>query len=419
MRKKILGTYKKIEDSLLFNKKLEMDISTHLSQIVSKAYTQSLQQSEKGFCFKFSLPIIAVLKLYNLLSLDKVAVKNSFAVDWGPGAASNYMHSDPYYQILLLLIYYGLKHKKPDITEKALFIFLMKIWNGRLSKYIKYCNPKIMTYVVSSMNQRFIVAKYDSPLFMIRDYFIPTLLKKYSSYILKDPAGKHGLKHLLEQSFTRMAQLFVQNTGLNPETGKVEKRGGLLPLYMKAKEEWQEISNPSFVTDEEKDKYEYYLSISDREVIINKIADYITTNPNIVYSKVVLNTIYKQVNVRKQLIDLISEKIHTYELHDQIYELILLMFERLDIQSKDDIKRSDLFSDVKKKIISSKNNVTVNKIRRLANYILNYIFEKAKIIYSGKPLKVEMYSQPFQGELRSVVYYILLFDIKKFISSNV
>jgi hypothetical protein len=151
----ILDISKKIETNLLMDRSLEQKVFVELSKMVSSAYQHAMHQTELSYCFKFNLPFSAVTKrLYKLLDISNEEVFAAFKKDWGTNAMKNHMHKDPYYQMLLLLIYYGIKNKKPQITENALFILLMKMWNGRRERYIKFCDPKIMNYVVSTLNKK-------------------------------------------------------------------------------------------------------------------------------------------------------------------------------------------------------------------------------------------------------------------------
>ncbi len=404
---KIAKINEEIEEILLIDKTLEYKVYTELAKMVSSATTHSLHQTDQGWCFKFNIPITPVNKLFKLINLDPKKVFEAYKKDWGKPAMTNKMHSDPYYQILLLLVLYGLKNKKHQFTESALFIILMKIWNGRKAHYLPYCDPKIMNYIVSNMNKKYIANKHDGPLFAIKDYFIPTLLKKYSRNILANPGKKDALQRLFEQAWSRMSQMFVQNKITNISTGIRENTGGFLPLYKKAKEEGSAINTPMIQNDEDEMSL---MSINDREKISSDIADYIVSNNNITYSSGFINTLKKYTNTKKQTIELIASGIHSYDFYDQIEELILLFLVRLNIHKKEKLCKPEIYSDIKKKIISSKNNKEVLKIRRISDHIIESIFKKNQL---DKAFKV--HSGLYQNRTRSVLYYLVFNDMKKIV----
>jgi len=157
---KVVEIYEQMNNTLGNDRNLVNQLFLELSKIVSVAYSQSMANTDESYCFKFSLPITAVTKLYTLLKLDQATVGKAFQNDWKyPNSAM--MYNDPYYHILLLLVYYGLKNKNELITKHALTILLMKIWNGRKSKYLKYCDKNVMNYVVTHMvNNKHLVVKY-------------------------------------------------------------------------------------------------------------------------------------------------------------------------------------------------------------------------------------------------------------------
>ena len=267
----IIDVSKKIEEKLLLDRNLEQQVFFEISKIVSEAYQHSMAQSGKGYCYKFNLPFNAVTKkLYKLLDLTNEEVFKAFKKDWGQGAMKNRMHKDPYYQILLLLIYYGIKNNKKVITENAFFILLMKLWNGRKEKFIRYCDEKTMNYVVANMSKKFVITKYDGPLFLLKDYFVPTLLKKYSQQIKTDPAGRLGLRRLFEQSWSRIRQIFVFNKQRNLASGKDEYTGGIAPLYYQAKREGAKLDTTSIGKNEDSEQIDL-MSVNEREDIARSI----------------------------------------------------------------------------------------------------------------------------------------------------
>ena len=111
----------------LLDKKIERRIYTEMTKIISTAYSQNIA-SDESFCFKFSLPLVPVNNFYKTLHLDPKEVDKAIHADWGKTLTK--MHSDPYYQILLLFIYYGVTEKKEMFAKSALMILLMKIYRN-------------------------------------------------------------------------------------------------------------------------------------------------------------------------------------------------------------------------------------------------------------------------------------------------
>jgi len=403
----ILTLNEKIEEVLLSDRTLEQKVFVELTKMISSAYQHAMQQTELNYCFKFNLPYAGVSKrLYKIIGITPEETFKGFKEDWGKSAMTNNMHKDSYYHILLLLMYYGLKNKKQQIVENSFFILLMKIWNGRREKYMPvYCDPKIMAYVISNMNKKYITAKFDSPLFMLKDYFVPTLLKKYTSNILRNPGNNEGLKRIFEQSWARIVQLWANNKQTNLKTGKSENIGGLLPLYMKAHQDGSALKSITGSDDDEAS----YMSVNEREIIANDISDFITTTNN-KYSQTYMNSLYRITNVNQKTIPILIDGLHDYSLFDDINDLVLLLLSRLNINDKQDICKFDIYSRMKKMVISSKNNIEVQKIRRLCNHILNKIFIKKQI-----DIKVEKMTLPSQGKIRNLILILILTNIKKLI----
>ena len=160
---------------------------------------------------------------------------------------------------------------------------LMKIWNGRKVRYIKFCDKKVMKYVTTHMvTKKHSVSKFDSPISLLHDYYVPTLTNKYGPEIKRNPIK---LKRLFEQMFSRINQLFIFNPRRNLVTGKNEAQGGLLPLYMKAKQEGMSISSPSINMGDDEPGFDQFSTVHIRDEMTNDIADYITMNPNPKYPK--------------------------------------------------------------------------------------------------------------------------------------
>lgn len=388
------------EDKLapqLQDKQKETLVFTELAKMVTNAYTQNMA-SDESFCFKFNLPLSAVDNLYKILSLNPVEVGLTFKADWGNTLTA--MHKDPYYQILLLLVYHGIIQKKEPFAKNALMIILLKIWNGRKSKFFKFCDKRVMKYVVSKMlTNRHGISKFENVVSLLKDHSVPTILAKYGPEVENDISK---LKRLFEQTYARIFQLFIFNPKTNLLTGKKEAMGGLLPLYMKARAEGLYITKPNMRRgeDESAPGFEEYATTHNRDEIVNKTVDFIVMN-KISYPINLLADINKKTNVSAKVIEQILNGVHDHNNFDILHNLVVLFLSRCNIVSVDDICNNNFSANIQKNIISSKNNDEINKIQRLIDSLLEKIFrEKLQIRFDN-------YSVVHKIKIRNVIIFAL------------
>jgi hypothetical protein len=381
----------------LQDKKIETLIFTELTKMVSASYTSNMA-SDESFCFKFNLPLIAVNNFYKILNLNPVEVNLSFKSDWGSTLTA--MHTDPYYQILLLLIYHGIITKKENITKNALMVLLLKIWNGRKSHFFKYCDKRVMKYVISRMlTNRHILSKYENPVTLLQDYFVPTLLSKYAPEIHQDI---FKLKRLFEQSYARIFQLFIFNPRTNLQTGKQEAQGGLLPIYMKAREEGLYITTQGQKQqdDENVSGYEDFATTHNRDEIVDKTTDFMVMN-KVLYPINIITEINRKTNVSVKIIEKILAALNEHKNIEIIQNLLVLILSRCNVTSVTDICKGNFSTLIQKNVISSKNNDEANKIQRLLDVLLERIFkEKLDINFNN-------YSVVHKIKIRNVIIFAI------------
>lgn len=410
---KIADLYNDLQQQLHADPRLERQVYQEISRFVSQAFSQSMS-SDEGYCFKFNLPMTGVKKLYNLMDIDEKEVFNAYKKDWGRGAMTNQMHSDPYYQILLLITYYGIKENKEHLYKNAMLLCLMKIWNGRKVRYIKYCDKKIMKYVTTYMvTKKHGVSKFDSPISLLHDHYVPTLFKKYAPEIKRNPIR---LKALFEQMYSRINQLFVFNPRTNLTTGKKEAQGGLLPLYMKAREMGMSISSPSIgFGDDDEIGFDQHSTVHVRDEITNDVVDYITMNPNPSYPHTLIQFFNDKFNIKEATIKSILKSIHNHQYHEFLSDLISIILSRTNVSDKIDVCKPNFLNVVKRSIISSKNNEDTKRIQTICNMLLKQIFDNNLKDDTGRPLtKVyERYSDVTQIHIRNVLIYGIIYNIKK------
>ena len=392
---------------------LERNLVLELSKIVSTANMQAIN-SDEGYCFRFNLPIIPVGKLPKMMNITQQEIYKAFETDWKADAMKNNMYNNSYYQILLIIVVYGILYDKESIAKLALLIIMFKLWNGRKTNFLKWCDKNIMRYVVSNMcTKRHLFAKYDDPFSLLKNHSVITLLNKYSSEIKRDP-GKMS-QRLFSQAWSRLHQQWVSNKKEDIYTGKKMAQGGILQLYIKAKEEGMSISSISSngINDEEGMAFDSYTSISNRDEIITQTTEYITMNPSQKYSQQFLSTINSDTKVSTKVIETILKSIHNHQFYDLLHDIISVMLSSLNVMSKEDICNQTFLDNIKKKVMSSKNNDDARKLQILCFKLLGDIFKKSfSVEYSE-------YSNVQQIQLRKVIIYGIYYNIRKSICKSI
>ena len=385
----------------LQDKQKEMLVYTELSKMVTNAYTSNMA-SDESFCFKFNIPLAGVNNLYKILNLNPIEVGLIYKADWGNILTA--MHKDPYYQILLLLVYHGVIQKKDAFARNALMVLMLKIWNGRKSHFFKFCDKRVMKYVIAAMlTNRHHTSKFENPVTLLKDHFVPTILEKYAPEVRNDISK---LKRLFEQTFARVVQIFAQNKRTNLQTGKPEAQGGLLPLYMKARSEGLYLSTPNASAGEEGGApgFEEFETTHNRDEIVSKTTDFIIMN-KISYPTSLISEINQKTNVSSKIIDQILTSLHDHSNFEVIQNLIVLILSRCNISSIGDICKSEFSANIQKNVISSKNNEETNKIQRLVDILLEKVFrEKLQIRFDN-------YSVVHKIKIRNVIIFALEYNL--------
>lgn len=391
--------------------KVEAKIFSELLKCISPAY--DAVSSDEGYCYKFNLPTNIVLNLFNILDLNPKEVENDLAEDWEVPPSAK-MYRDSYYQILLCLIYYGILKNKKALIENCTLILFFKLWNGRKAKWFSYCDKNIMKYVVSHLcTNKHIFSKYDNPFSMIKDYFVKTLLSKYSDEIKKNPAK---LKYFFSQCWARIDRLFAYNFRTDLATGQKKAQGGLLPLYMAAKEQGMSISTLSgssimSMDGEEQSAFDEYSSIHNREEIVNTTCDHITMSVKPVYSQEFIDDLRTTYKVKSELISNILQEMHNHKYYEDLRDIVIIILSKTNIQQKHDICIPTYYFEVKKTILSSKNTIDTKKIKAASDNILKNIFEDLNLDHST-------YSDVYKIRIRAVLINGIVYNMKKVNCNN-
>lgn len=379
-------------------------LQSNLISIISNASIQAMN-SDQGYCFKFAIKANDYKNILNILQLTNNDLYDAFSNDWGGDAMKNHMHSDPYYHLFLLLLFFGLKENNKKISESALSCVFFKLWNGRKTTFFQYCNKDIMKYVTTYMcNRKHLANKYDTPYELIQNYFVPTVLKKYSDMILKGP---NGLKRIFEQSYTRLRQMFVSRPRVDLQTGKKVSDGGLLPLYKKAHAEGKSMSNIRVYNDEDSPaKFGDYMSASNLDSIVNSTVEQIVMNPNKKYSNVFIENLRKEYRVKKSVIELLATQLHNHEYHDQLHDIYTIILNKMEIVDKDQICSPSFSNDIRKKVMSSKNNKSAIALEKEIMTLLEDMLQKTI------QRSLTEYSNVFHIQLRKMIIRILIYNLK-------
>lgn len=396
----ISNLYDHIENEFNQNKNLISQISTLLSNLESKV-ARAAEISTKGYCSKFTLPSTQVSSLFKLLNLEKSDVSGAFKKDWGyPKTAK--MHSDPYYHVLLLLVYWGIKKDNHYMMRNGLLLILIKIWNGRKQKYLKFCNVTTMNYVIEKMlNKKHLAAneKYNSPYLLIVLHFIPTLLETYKDRILQDDTK---LKRLFEQGWNRIDQLFLQKEKTYSSTKKIKPASGLLMLYMKAQEEGLTLSSPNAISEYEEESYSAFED-EDSSLLKQIVENIFAEISN--YDDEFLKELHRETKAAPYLISKLLALLHSQENKVFIQKFCQMIIYRIGFQSMDEIMSPGFKESVEKKIISSKRQEDVKNIKDMCDSFI-------KMIYKGKKdfRALSMYKK---HQRRKILILGLVYDIQE------
>lgn len=406
MSNQVSAIYNQLDKTIQSTPNLLVKLHGELSRMISATYTQAMN-SDEGYCFKFTLLTTSVMNLFTLLSLDTKEVGKAFQTDWKfPSHAV--MYNDPYYQILLLLVYYGIKKSDEQMINNALFLLLQKIWNGRKYAYIKYCDKRVMRYVVAHLvNKKHNVTKFDSPLSLLKDYYVPTLMKKYRPEIAKDI---FRLRQLFMQSWGRIDQLFIFNPVIDSQSGEKRAQGGLLPLYMKAKDQGLFLTTPTIIKgdSEEEAGFAEYSTIHNRDEIVTSTADFITMNVKAQYPNSFILEINKNTKVSTKVIETMMTALHNHKNYDLIHDALSVILSRTNISDKNDICSKDFMINVKRNIISSKNTEEIRKMQKLLVMLSTNIFKE------DLGIEFDNYGKAQQMQICNVVLYGLIYNLRKY-----
>ena len=393
---------------------LERRVQLTLERLVRRIYADAISQNT-GYCMIFKIPEADVLALAGAAGLSVDDVKNAFSTAWNI-PKEVYMANNPYYHLALLFTLYGIRTRNESFQKTSMTLLLVRLWNGRLIHFIPYCNPDTMRYVVANLSGKYYARKYDTPMTMIVQHFVPTLLATYSAKMDED--SNFWSKRMFDQSFVRLEQLFIQNRAPDLKTGIVAARSGLAPAYYSAKEQDLKISKPTSSTasnddDRAMSSLDYYSS-HEFEELIHSMVNFITMNINPNYDKVFLEYVIKDTTVNSKAVEQILNGMHDIRYADNIRDILELTFKQLNLNQNHEVCSKNFLTEVvKKKLISSKHSTNIVQLKKLVDMLLERIFAD-KIGY----VSYSNYSNPRRGHLRKVVFYGFAYNMQKYICSG-
>jgi len=396
--------YEKIIQFLNTDTSAYKKIQSNLILTVSDASVQAMS-SDQGFCFKFALKNKNYKNLLQIAQLTERDLQIAFTKDWGSNSQKNHMHSDPYYQTYLFFVYFGIKENNEKIFNSALSCVLFKLWNGRKTKFLQYCNKDIMNYVTNYMcSKKHLSNRFNTPYDMIQNHFIPTLITKYGDNIKTDPLA---LKRIFEQGFTRLRQLFVSRTKIDIKTGKPVSEGGLVPLYQKAHQEGLSMSTINVRNnDENPASFDDYMIGSNIDNLISSTVEKIVMNSQPRYSQMFIENLRKQYKLSKNVIQKLLIQLHDYKYHNDLHDIYSIILNQTKVIDKSDICNPTFTELVNTKVISSKNNKSSNELKSKLMTLLEDILKETI------QRSLSEYSNVHHIQLRKMVVRVLIYNLR-------
>lgn len=396
--------YSKMVNDIVANPILERSLQMNLQKLNHFVQMHFIQKHEEGYCGKFAIPDREINLLFiDFPSLTNEEINNAFIKDWNVPSSAN-MHTNLYYHRLLLIALYGARKNKDELALFALKLLLYRIWNGRLCKLIKWCNPEIMAAAIASLtDNRMYVKKYATPLDLIQNFFAPSIYTKYKSYLINDGIET---KRVFEQCYNRVKQLFGSNSRKDLVTGETKYQTGIQPAYYKAHENKNKI-----VKNRGELEFEDKFTTSNADELIETVTSFITLSRQVRYSPEFVSMVSQNIKgLKSSTVPLILSKIHQIKYNDLIREIIELYFRRLRGITETELCSSKFFASIKTRIIASKNTQDVDFLKRLSDKLLDNIFkddlDKSYTDYMTK-------TDNQRSQYKIIIFYGIAYNIQR------
>jgi len=391
-----------------FNRKLEITLRNIVDDVTIIANKNA---SNRGYCLTFIIPEdVVTKKIIPLLNMTEEEIRIAVATTWKMPLEAR-VKSRPYFMTLSLLFAYAARIDNKNIATYVTKLLLFKNWNSHLRKsFPKECNTEIMAYVIANMpSKQFIVTKYSNPLEMIEKHFAPSILKKYFEDVRKH--SENSVK-VFNQTHVRIGQVFRSGRSVNLQTKKVGAKTGLAPLYYAAHKDNKRIKTSSGASSE--DSFLDFTSSHSYELVTSETLQLMRNTIDPTYDKAFHDAINKsKINVKKKTIDIITQTFYTVSRNAMYDDAISLFVTRLG----DDLSKacsSEFYQIVKRKIVSSKHNIYVTRLKDVEDRILDDIFR----INFPDAIPFMEWSNIYKANFRELITYIVAFYVSRVICSK-
>lgn len=388
-----IDVFSYVEDFFKNNPAEYEKVKNILKQIITKLSQDSL--NNVTFCDLFATPnkiSDIILKILNI-SANQLA-EGFYAIHFFKG---NAMHSNPYYHVLLLLYYIGLKKDDQIFRLYCLTLIYIKLYNGRKIKYFPNgCIPEIASYIVNNnLRASHSFKKYKTPFHLIVEYLAPSLDQSYALRIRNNPFHENeGIIKIMDQSWNRIDQIFM----------------GIQKYYYAAHAAGLKDATVGTITNDNEmqelvaqnnSRYENLAEKVNRTILLKKFR--LTPDEA---KKISQNLVLPQqyLDIAEKFIDdltLVDEDDHM----KQVYELLFSTFE---IKDETDICNINI-SQLTTKITSTQGNDKMASFKKVVDAICNQIY---KNVFS-----VQSYNQ--QQKLRKLIITLLIYRMKAVLCKNV
>ena len=400
-------------------------IDQFLISLASKVKTDFFNQFiNRHWCASFSIPNSQIKTLYQLLNTNEDEVKEAILqyLDWPEGRR---MIGRTEYNIFLLLLIAYLKLKRDTMAKLMMFFILARLYNSVKSIYFPQgCNPEIFRMMFSNqklpdpenpsvnlaIDNRSILRKYDNPLDLIIKYLISTLYEKYIEQGYKKTEDPYYISQLFKQAWARIKQLFKSylNTGIAVKYYRIVDLG-LHKSALKSKVNDEEGETELGIATVSTEQQEIYY-------LITNISNYIVASFDIELPQELIDFIYNKTKVRKQFIQELVKHFHNPNLKPYIEDVLLIMFDRLRLNSTNIQKivcSSSFINLVDKKLISSKHNPDVEEYKNKLSELAKQILQTA-----GFSKQFEEFSSSHRLSIIRAVNYILVYLVKLYLCKS-
>lgn len=259
-----------------------------------------------------------------------------------------------------------------------------------------------MQYIIQNMmSKKFVCTKYETPFEMVTQYFTPTIITKYKSYVLKD---SKEIKRVFDACFNRIRQIFRSDPVVDLNTGGTKYRSGIQPLYFEAKSKNLKIST---TVSNSETGVETSLTSHSADEDIDSITNFIVMNHSPKYEDKFVDYIKTQSSAQKSSIIQILNSIHSIHYVEYIREILESIFRRVTINN---ICAPSFLDDIQTKIVASKHTPDVTRIKDICDKLLIEIMQTK----FNPPYDYMKYSSTNRAQLRRIVIYGIAHNMQKY-----